>query len=69
MPIARDSARRARVRELQKALETRNRLHDVLKLLFELLEKYSPVWYEKHYHDQAKSALNLPLAKRKLKVQ
>jgi hypothetical protein len=69
MTIARDSARRARDRELQKAIETQNRLHDALKLLFELLEKYSPVWYEKHHHDQAKSALNLPLAKRKLKVQ
>jgi len=65
----RDSARRARDRELKKAIETQNRLHAELKLLFELLEKYSPVWYKKHYHDQAKSALNLPLAKRKLKVQ
>ena len=69
MTIARDSAGRARDRELQKAKETQNRLHHALKLLFELLEKYSPVWYEKHYHDQAESALKLPLAKRKLKVQ
>jgi hypothetical protein len=69
MTIVRDSARRARDRELQKAIETQNRLHDELKLLFELLEEYSPVWYEKHYHDQAESALNLPLAKRKLKFQ
>jgi hypothetical protein len=69
MTIVRDSARRARDRELQKAIETQNRLHDELKLLFELLETYSPVWYEKQYHDQAESALNLPLAKRKLKVQ
>jgi len=69
MTTVRDSARRARDRELQKAIETQNRLRDELKLLFELLEKYSPVWYKKHYHDQAKSALNLPLAKRKLKVQ
>ena len=69
MTIVRDSARRASDPELQKAIETQNRLHDVLKLLFELLEEYSPVWYEKHYHDQAESALNLPLAKRKLKAQ
>ena len=69
MTIVRDSARRARDRELQKAIETQNRLHDTLKLLFDLLEEYSPVWYEKHYHDQAESALDLPLAKRKLKVQ
>jgi len=67
MTTVRDSARRARDRELQKAIETQNRLRDELKLLFELLEKYSPVWYEKHYHDQAESALNLPSAKRKLK--
>ena len=69
MTIVRGSERRARDRELQKAIETQNRLHDALKLLFDLLEKYSPVWYEKHYHDQAESALDLPLAKRKLKVQ
>jgi hypothetical protein len=69
MTIVRDSARRARDRELQKAIEMQNRLHAELKVLFELLEKYSPVWYKKHYHDQAKSALNLPLAKRKLKAQ
>jgi len=68
MIIVRDSARRARDPELQKAIETQNRLHDALKLLFELLEEYSPVWYEKHYHDQAESALKLPLAKRKLKL-
>jgi hypothetical protein len=69
MTIVRDSASRARDRELQKAIEIQNRLHDGLKLLFELLEKYSPVWYKKHYHDQAKSALNLPFAKRKMKDQ
>jgi hypothetical protein len=69
MTVVRDSARRARDRELQKAIETQNRLRDELKLLFELLEEYSPVWYEKHYHDRAESALNLPLAKLKLKVQ
>jgi len=62
-----DSARRARDPELQKAIETQNKLHEALKLLFELLETYSPLWYEEHYHDQAESALNLPLAKRKVK--
>ena len=49
------------------AIETQDRLHDALKLLFELLEKYAPVWYEKKHHDQAESALNLSLLrKRKL---
>ena len=69
MTIVRDSARRASDPELQKAIETQNSLHDVLRSLFELLEEYSPVWYKKPYHDQAKSALNLPLAKHKLKVK
>jgi hypothetical protein len=50
---------------LRKALETQNRLHDALKLLFELLEKYAPVWYEKKHHDQAESALNLPAARKR----
>jgi hypothetical protein len=68
MTIVRGTGRRARDPELQKAIETHNRLHEALKLLFELLENYSPVWYEKHYHDQAESALKLPLAKRKLKL-
>jgi hypothetical protein len=42
--------------ELLKALEIQKRLHDTLKLLFELLEKYAPVRYEKGYHDQANPA-------------
>ena len=46
-------------RELLKAIETQDRLYYALKLLFELLETYSPPWYEKKYHDQAKSALNV----------
>ena len=40
--MTRRSGRRRRDRELLKALETQNRLHDALKLLFELLETYSP---------------------------
>src|SRR5262252_3309408 len=52
-------------RELLKAIETQHRLHDALGSLFELLETYSPVWYEKHYRDQAESALNLPLARKR----
>jgi hypothetical protein len=47
------SRRQAKDLEPLDATETQTRLHDALKLLFELLEKYSPVWYEKHYHDQA----------------
>jgi len=66
--MVQDSELRVRA-ELQKAIETQKRLHDALKLLFELLETYSPLWYEKEYHDQAESALNLPLVrKRKLKL-
>jgi hypothetical protein len=44
-----------------EAVETQNRLHDALKLLFDLLEEYGPVWYKKHHHDEAESALSLPL--------
>jgi hypothetical protein len=61
--VRRDGERQGSNTELLKAIETQNRLHDTLKLLFELLEKYSPLWYEKHYHDQAEWALNLPLAR------
>ena len=63
--IMRDSGHPGRDAELQKAIETQQRLHDALKLLFELLERYSPLWYEKHHYDQAESALKLSLAKRK----
>ena len=62
--MRRNSERQDSKTELLKAIETQNTLHDTLKLLFVLLEKYSPLWYEQHYHDQAKWALNLPLARR-----
>jgi hypothetical protein len=52
------SAGRRRDRELLKAIETQNRLHDALKLLFELLETYSPPGMKKN-HDQAESALKV----------
>jgi len=57
--MTRRSGRRRRDRELLQAIETQNKLHDALKSLFELLETYSPVWYEKRYHDKAKSALKV----------
>ena len=44
--------------------ETEYRLHDALKVLFELLEKYGPVWYEKKHHDQAEYALSLPMMRK-----
>ena len=47
-----------------RVAETEYRLHDALKLLFDLLEKYGPVWYEKKHHDQAEYALNLPMMRK-----
>ena len=47
-------ALRAEVRKLKNG---QKRLHRALRLLFELLEEYSPLWYEKRYHDEAKGAL------------
>jgi molybdopterin synthase catalytic subunit len=61
--VRRDGERQGSNTELLKAIETQNRLHDTLKLLFELLEKYAPLWYKEHYRDQAEWALHLPLAR------
>lgn len=43
--------------EVLKLKSTQRKLHEALSLLFELLELYSPIWYEKCFHDQAKAAL------------
>ena len=42
---------------LRTAIEDETRLYGALKSLFELLENHGPVWYSKHYHDKAKTAL------------
>jgi hypothetical protein len=55
--VTRGPGRQAKDLELLNARETQKRLRETLKLLFELLEEYSPVWYQKHYHDQAELAL------------
>ena len=34
-------------------------LNDALRLLFDLLEEYSPLWYTKEHHDQADVVLQL----------
>ena len=34
-------------------------LNDALRLLFDLLEDYSPLWYTKEHHDQADVVLQL----------
>jgi hypothetical protein len=46
----------AEILSLQKKLK---RLNDALRLLFDLLEEYSPLWYTKEHHDQADEALQL----------
>jgi hypothetical protein len=43
--------------EVRKLMNTQKTLHNALKLLFELLEEYSPMWYQKRCHDQARAAL------------
>ena len=53
----RNVVRRGPDRESSKVVEMERSLHDALKLLFELLEQYGPVWYEKRHHDIAESAL------------
>lgn len=60
----RDFVRKETDRKLLRLLETEYQLHDALKLLFELLEEYGPVWYEKKHHDQAQHALNLPMSRK-----
>jgi len=42
---------------LSTAIENESRLYGALKSLFDLLEHYGPVWYTKHCHDKAKTAL------------
>lgn len=44
----------AEILRLQKRQKT---LNDALRLLFDLLEEYSPLWYTKEHHDQAADAL------------
>ena len=45
--------------EVVKLRSTQKKLHEALRSLFELLELYSPIWYDKRFHDQAKAALKL----------
>ena len=42
---------------LRTAIKNETRLYAALKSLFGLLENYGPVWYTKHCHDKAKTAL------------
>jgi hypothetical protein len=49
--------KRERNGRLRTAIEDETRLYDALKSVFDLLENYGPVWYTKHYHDKAKTAL------------
>ena len=43
--------------EVRKLRNTQKMLHNALRLFFELLEEYSPMWYQKYIHDQAKTTL------------
>jgi len=42
---------------LRTAVQNEIRLYAALRLLFDLLENYGPIWYTKHHHDKAKTAL------------
>lgn len=53
----RNVVRRGGDHESSKVVKMERSLHDALKVLFELLEEYGPVWYEKQHHDIAESAL------------
>jgi len=43
--------------ELIRLRRNEVKLHEALRVLFELLELYSPVWYDERFHNQAKAAL------------
>ena len=50
-------AKRSTEAEIIKLRSTQKNLYEALRSLFELLERYSPLWYDKRFHDQAKAAL------------
>jgi hypothetical protein len=49
--------RRSRKTELQRIRENPKKLNEALKMLFDLLEEYAPLWYTKEHHDKAKAAM------------
>jgi len=60
--IAFPGARQSERENLSRVVENQTRLHNALKLLFDLLENYGPIWYTQRYHDAAKSALRPPVS-------
>jgi len=55
--LEQEAERRSRNAELLLLRENRNKLNEALKVLFDLLEEYAPLWYTKEHHDQAKAAM------------
>ena len=55
--MGQEVARRSGKAELLRLQENHRKLNEALKLLFDLLEEYGPLWYTKEHHDQAKAAL------------
>ena len=53
-----EDARHTNHTEIIRA-ERQKMLNDALRLLFDLLEDYSPLWYTKEHHDQADVVLQL----------
>jgi hypothetical protein len=42
-----------------QVVDTEETLYNALQLLYDLLENFGPVWYQKRHHDQARIALSL----------
>jgi hypothetical protein len=55
--MTRAAIKRGTEAEIARLRNTQQNLHEALRMLFRLLEIYSPVWYDKRFHDQAKAAL------------
>jgi len=55
--MAKAATKRSTEAEITRLRNTQQNLHEALRLLFGLLEIYSPVWYHKRFHDQAIAAL------------
>ena len=55
-------------RESHRTRQEQKQVQDALKMLFDLLEEYAPVWYTEEHHRQALSALEA-CAERRLQAQ
>jgi hypothetical protein len=54
-----EDTRHSNHEEIPPLQKRQKMLNDALRLLFDLLEEYSPLWYTKEHHDQADVVLQL----------